>query len=173
MTVTHDDTGRAPAIDWRSARCRNEDSELFFPAGDGPLFADQIAEATAVCGGCRIREACLDHALEHRLDGIWGGTTTTQRRSMSKRPGRDLPIEDRCGPVAKTARGVERHEAKGEPLCRACAEHKTRLDADAARDAEIIRLHQAGYSPNAAAVLQGCDPKTARRVIGEHLKAAS
>lgn len=70
--------------DWRYARCRNENPELFFPAGEGGQYAAQIAEAKAVCGGCSLRTRCFQRALDGNLHGIWGGTTTEEREATRR-----------------------------------------------------------------------------------------
>lgn len=49
----------------------------FFPAGPG------VKKAKAVCAsGCEVREQCLAYALENGCDGVWGGTSTKERRLM-------------------------------------------------------------------------------------------
>ncbi|MDX3095571.1 WhiB family transcriptional regulator [Streptomyces sp. ME01-24h] len=74
-------------MNWRyEAACREEDPELFFPiSGSGPGLA-QIAEAKAVCLRCPVTRQCLAWALTAgRLDGIWGGTTEAERRTIQRR----------------------------------------------------------------------------------------
>ena len=67
------------------ARCV-DDPELFYPIGEGHAFAEQIARAKGICGGCPVRAVCLAEALSHReLDGIWGGTTAAERRELMDR----------------------------------------------------------------------------------------
>lgn len=64
----------------RRAACRGLDAEVFYPASEDDADA---AEAKAVCGGCPVREACLEHALAHReREGVWGGTTERERRRI-------------------------------------------------------------------------------------------
>ena len=44
---------------------------------------DLALEAKAVCAGCDVRVACLEHALQAReKSGIWGGATERERRRM-------------------------------------------------------------------------------------------
>ncbi|MET8635975.1 WhiB family transcriptional regulator [Streptomyces sp. NPDC004096] len=78
---------------WRErAACRREDPDLFFPVGNSGLAPARIDEAKAVCGRCPVVEQCLDLALQSgQADGVWGGTTESERRAMSRRarPGRD------------------------------------------------------------------------------------
>jgi WhiB family transcriptional regulator, redox-sensing transcriptional regulator len=66
------------------AACRDEDPELFFPAGRGGRPTDlQVQEARAVCAICPARSDCLQWALDGEpVEGIWGGTTETERAAM-------------------------------------------------------------------------------------------
>jgi WhiB family redox-sensing transcriptional regulator len=51
---------------------------MFYPDEDEPC-----EEAKAVCGGCHVRVACLEHALNQReKQGIWGGATERERRRI-------------------------------------------------------------------------------------------
>lgn len=73
--------------DWRElAACRDTDADMFFPIGStGPAVA-QIDKAVAICGGCSVREACLQYALEtHQEAGVWGGYAEDDRRRLRKR----------------------------------------------------------------------------------------
>src|SRR5690606_28769714 len=75
------DVGR-PA--WHAqAACAGTPAEWWFPtAGD----AEAIDKARAVCAGCPVRQACLDHALaaEPRY-GVWAGTTVGERQRLRAR----------------------------------------------------------------------------------------
>jgi len=68
--------------DWQAwGACRGLDPGLFFPGPD-----DDYEEALVICRGCRVREECLQYALENRERfGIWGGTTERQRRRLMRR----------------------------------------------------------------------------------------
>jgi WhiB family transcriptional regulator, redox-sensing transcriptional regulator len=71
---------------WRElAACRLEDPDLFFPIGTaGPALA-QTRRAQAVCARCPVWPQCLDFALAtEQATGIWGGTTETERRDLSR-----------------------------------------------------------------------------------------
>ena len=72
------------AIDWRTrAACRDEDPELFFPVSEMGPGARQVARAKAVCASCPVRAECLAYAQDAGLDnGIFGGTTEQERRSL-------------------------------------------------------------------------------------------
>ena len=65
--------------------CRDEDPELFFPAGSrGPR--SQIEAAKQVCCRCPVRAQCLEYALgSGQPDGIWGGATLEERRVVVRR----------------------------------------------------------------------------------------
>lgn len=73
---------------WRaSAACAQTDPELFFPStGEVPR------DALRVCGGCEVRQPCLDYALTRGTDlvGVWGGTTNRQRRNLLHTPTPDI-----------------------------------------------------------------------------------
>ncbi len=66
------------------ARCRDEDTNLFFPDhGDVP------AEAKALCDECEVRSECLAYALSMGEDarGVWAGTGERMRRRMRRTSG--------------------------------------------------------------------------------------
>jgi WhiB family transcriptional regulator, redox-sensing transcriptional regulator len=77
------------AREWQlQAACRGEHASAFYP----PLRLEPRRErrarehaAKAICRGCPVREACLEHAL--RFDeryGIWGGLTDVERRQLPR-----------------------------------------------------------------------------------------
>lgn len=75
--------------DWRqNATCREYDPELFFPAGETGIHVLQAREAKAVCRRCPVMETCLNWAMETRQQGVWGGTTETDRDSLRRRAAR-------------------------------------------------------------------------------------
>jgi WhiB family redox-sensing transcriptional regulator len=49
------------------------------------LPAEVPAEIDPFCQACEVRIECLNWALEHDEEGVWGGTTLQQREAM-KRP---------------------------------------------------------------------------------------
>ena len=67
--------------DWREdAACRDADPELFFAHDDATT-----QRAIAICAGCPVRTACLEHALAAgERHGIWGGTTEHDRRQLMR-----------------------------------------------------------------------------------------
>jgi Transcription factor WhiB len=75
-----------PNPDWRkSAACRQEDPDLFFPKGyEGP-WQLVIEQAKAVCRRCPVVDACLDFAdAIGATDGIFGGLTEKERASVRR-----------------------------------------------------------------------------------------
>ncbi|KOV89398.1 MULTISPECIES: WhiB family transcriptional regulator [unclassified Streptomyces] len=72
-----------PEPDWRvRALCVGEDPELFFPVAETEVAT---ARARAVCRRCPVLVACRDWAVRHgEADGVWGGTTASQRRAIRR-----------------------------------------------------------------------------------------
>lgn len=80
--------------DWgwtKRAQCRGEDLSLFFgpPSGDDreypPAKRDREAEAKWICGGCPVRDECLQYALdEGEKFGIWGGLNEEERKRFRR-----------------------------------------------------------------------------------------
>ena len=75
---------------WRNrAACLDEDPELFFPVGSTGLALVQVQEAKAVCRRCEVIETCLHLAVESgRDDGVFGGLSGDERRSLKRRNAR-------------------------------------------------------------------------------------
>lgn len=71
---------------WRDgAACVSEDPELFFPVGEtGPALL-QIEDAKSVCYGCPVIDSCFTWAMQAGVEGIWGGTTATERGQAKRR----------------------------------------------------------------------------------------
>lgn len=75
----------APAWEMRSWTTRSACRER----RDLPWEGRQVtAEMRAICDGCPVRAECLAEALEDRkVDGVWAGTTPTQRRRLRQPSG--------------------------------------------------------------------------------------
>ncbi|MGH9062478.1 MAG: WhiB family transcriptional regulator [Acidimicrobiales bacterium] len=71
---------------WRGhAACRDVDPDLFFPIGVTGPAEIQIATAKSVCGGCGVREDCLEFAVQTNQEyGVWGGTSEDERRAIRR-----------------------------------------------------------------------------------------
>ncbi|MDP1820231.1 MAG: WhiB family transcriptional regulator [Acidimicrobiales bacterium] len=60
--------------------CTNVPPSRFFPS-DGA----GVELARKICAECPVREPCLEHALEQRIDhGVWGGCSERERRRILK-----------------------------------------------------------------------------------------
>jgi WhiB family redox-sensing transcriptional regulator len=68
--------------------CRIEPPATFFPSdGVGVEIAKRI------CVECPVKQACLEYALENRIDhGVWGGTSERQRRRILKKRRSSAPL---------------------------------------------------------------------------------
>lgn len=106
-------------------------------SGIGPdvFFADDPAEALAICRGCTISTECLWDNLDIP-EGVVGGTTASTRKAIRERMGRTaprrLPLDDLLTTAGVTIRELAR-----------------RMDCDAAtftRD----RNRWGGLTPNRA-----------------------
>jgi WhiB family redox-sensing transcriptional regulator len=71
---------------WRlAAACRSAEPDIFFPLSASGRSLDQIAQAKAVCAGCRVRAECLAFALRtNQAHGVWGGLTEEERLSLAR-----------------------------------------------------------------------------------------
>jgi len=75
---------------WDLAACQRVDPELFFPVSQAGPARLQVARAKAVCGGCRVRQTCLDYALAtHQGHGVWGGTSEEERQVLRTKDRRE------------------------------------------------------------------------------------
>lgn len=58
------------------------------PGVDSAMFYSYspalIDAARTVCARCPVMELCLDHALEHAEQGVWGATSEEQRRRLRR-----------------------------------------------------------------------------------------
>lgn len=71
------------------AACSGMDLNIFFPReSTGPRERkgmpgekERIEQAKGVCSRCPVRIDCLEYAIENDCTGIFGGTTTTERRN--------------------------------------------------------------------------------------------
>ena len=81
------------AMDWMArGACLDEDPELFFPIAAGGPALEEINTAKRVCLRCPVRAACLSFGLKTAQEGIWGGATPEERRTMRKHPALGPPM---------------------------------------------------------------------------------
>jgi len=78
---------------WRyDAKCRGEDTEIFFPPRDKALYKPIADKAKAICWGkdglppCRVRKDCLREAIiNDELHGIFGGMSHRERNAAKRK----------------------------------------------------------------------------------------
>lgn len=73
--------------DWIfKAACRDVPTAVFYPEPKkGPGGPDLYREAKAICDGCPVKQACLDHALDNdERWGVWGGLSPNQRDAIMR-----------------------------------------------------------------------------------------
>lgn len=85
--------------DWRHrAACLSAEPEVFFPVGNPQVSATARLLIAFVkktyCGSeenpvCEVRKECLKFALDtHQDEGVWGGLTDGERKTLRRRAGR-------------------------------------------------------------------------------------
>lgn len=95
--------------------CREVDGDLFFP--EARDYAT-TRSAKLICHRCPAQAECLEMAMatefggKNARDGIYGGTTASERAAMWKR--RPKPINH------GTEGGFKAHQRRGEQACKLC-----------------------------------------------------
>jgi WhiB family transcriptional regulator, redox-sensing transcriptional regulator len=102
---------------WASrAACRSTDEpNIFFPRTESVSAAQHAAET--YCNACPVRPQCLDQALASGAEGIWAGTTASERRKLARTRNRE-----RC-PLCASEKRIFVKEPAGHTdheLCLAC-----------------------------------------------------
>lgn len=77
---------KAPQFDGTQP-CAHMDPELFFPEGSSSAVVKAKKMLAPVCGSCPFQEPCLDYALHTDVQGIWAGTTDSDRRLIRRKLG--------------------------------------------------------------------------------------
>lgn len=75
-------------LDTTDAACQNMDTDIFFPEGRN---STEI-QAKTVCASCPIIDSCLTWAVDMREEGVWGGSTTKERKHLRTPRSRQLHI---------------------------------------------------------------------------------
>ncbi|CAB4123717.1 Transcription factor WhiB [uncultured Caudovirales phage] len=71
------------------AACRDEDPDMFFPDNTNKYGVNSTA-GKKVCANCPIEFECLQVALDNEYEGIWGGTTLSERQVLLRKPRRRM-----------------------------------------------------------------------------------
>lgn len=64
----------------KDAACTNK-QDIFFDE----TKRTTVSQAVKICGSCPVKDLCLQHAIDNRELGIWGGMTTNQRAKMMRK----------------------------------------------------------------------------------------
>ena len=180
-------TARIPAVppapDWSHAACAAYPDLPWVP--DGPGAEDAVLPALApICAGCPVAAACRAWATDIHAVGIWGGTTTEQRR-----PPRPAPVVvssvrlcsvDGCTRPAPSGRGLmcsthRWRKQRGKPMeppigpagpygvCDVCARIVDLIGCGTPLEDIRVRL---GYAPGSVSMhlRRHGDRRTANRV---------
>lgn len=84
-------------FDFSQANCLDADPEIFFVDDRAePEYSKRDTKAAIkLCGSCPVKSECLQFAMKEKAIGVWGGTTTDERRIMLNRISRGMPLTDR------------------------------------------------------------------------------
>lgn len=120
------------AIDWMGrADCRDLDPELWFADASHPN--GDVAIALQICDGCPVKAECAEYALSQPVQGVWGGLTESQRRTLRRKRG-SIDTRDPWSSTTFAEHGtpgaVKRHYRRKEPLCDPCQRAQTRISQD-------------------------------------------
>ena len=97
---------------WDGAKCRDMDSNTFFPVD--PDYTPPAAKAA--CEACPIMQECRTWAFKLERYGFWGGLTEGERWKLNGAP---RGVRDEAGACGSNS-GYRRHYRQGEPVCDAC-----------------------------------------------------
>lgn len=95
-------------MDVALAKCLGKDPELFFSDDEENYNAELVNRAKIICAQCPLITECLAQAIEEELDGIWGGTTTFERRVAEDRKRKNYIPKPK---VISEANEIARNEA--------------------------------------------------------------
>ncbi|MWA03412.1 WhiB family transcriptional regulator [Actinomadura sp. LD22] len=92
-------------LHWQEeASCRSLDPDLFFPVAEETVYTDQIAAIRRICAACPAARRCLEWAVATgEPDGIWAGTTPSERRRLRAARRTSRPATGPSRPATRTA----------------------------------------------------------------------
>lgn len=115
--------------------CTEVDPEMFFPPKGGTATrAKKVCNGTGKGDACPILVSCLEWALQHEKEGVWGGTTPEERDKIRKKNGTRVKTVKYSDLVASTPpapghgswSGINLHRTRYERNCDACRDFSTR-----------------------------------------------
>lgn len=96
-------------ISWmKNALCPNYDPDLWHPPYDAP---SSTAYPKSICRRCPVMGECLDWALNHGENGVWGGTSEADRRALKRRKSR---------PTCVICESEDILDTEGNEICLGC-----------------------------------------------------
>jgi WhiB family redox-sensing transcriptional regulator len=73
---------------WEGAACAGSDTNLFFDPDDDRLTKRERTyrenAAKRICASCPIKPRCMNYAITHNQQGVWGGLTEKERIQRQK-----------------------------------------------------------------------------------------
>jgi WhiB family redox-sensing transcriptional regulator len=82
---------------WSRAACSTADPDLFFPISTSGPAVKQVIRAKTICARCPIQRECLEYALgAGSIQGVWGGTTESERRLLRRRRARARSAQEQA-----------------------------------------------------------------------------
>ena len=76
---------KAPYFDGTQV-CTQVDPELFFP-NNASETAKLKKIVKPICSACKFQTECLEYAIQSTVEGIWAGTSETDRAKLRKQLG--------------------------------------------------------------------------------------
>lgn len=97
-------------FDVNLANCKDADPEIFFvdQKEEEEYSKKKTKAALALCSDCPVIADCLQFAIVENAIGVWGGTTTQERRITLSRAMRDMDLTIKKR-VTKNAKNLDGH----------------------------------------------------------------
>lgn len=71
-----------------NGNCSGSDTELFFEyEGNNNYLKENYKTIKKMCNTCPVQRECLDYALRHDVEGIWGGKYHSERKQLRRKLG--------------------------------------------------------------------------------------
>jgi len=72
---------------YKQANCKGMSTNIFFTESSNKKeYKKNTALARSICGNCKVRSECLNHALTEKIPfGIWGGLSSRERNAVIKK----------------------------------------------------------------------------------------
>jgi WhiB family redox-sensing transcriptional regulator len=138
MTTLHTLAANTPGLP-----CTTTNPDLWFSRRP-----DERALAVALCQECPLRRPCVQYAIDHPVQGVWGGTTISSdlRQRLRGKPWQ-FDAQGRARLLCGSEDAYRSHLGYREQPCEECtAAHEVHQEAE--RRARLEAEHAAGGSPN-------------------------